>query len=233
MSGAQTVALTPELSKAARREAGNLSQNDVIKATGLQAYKLKQWEGRGLSIDLSDLRKLSGFYEAQGVNLSELAEHLRSQSTSARQGYPDKTGAAGASLQPVFTYSPRPGFFISEHLTPEVVDQLMIQMEVNDDRVAELLSVPYETGFLGGATDATEARVRELFGALAQNHLIFRALQGRSVIAPNRNEPEPKTVGDFLSQWVLQSEAAPLLVGEVAGQPSAKAAPGVPVAAQE
>jgi len=71
----QTSVLTPDLSKRARRELG-LSQTDVIKASGIQAYKLKQWEGRGLSIELSDLRKLTDFYKSQGVDLDELAQHV-------------------------------------------------------------------------------------------------------------------------------------------------------------
>ena len=77
-------ALTPELSKRARRELG-LSQNDVIKATGIQAYKLKQWEGRGLTIELADIRKLTDFYESQGVNIAELAEHVGRTNGAGRE----------------------------------------------------------------------------------------------------------------------------------------------------
>lgn len=234
MSTQPLVKLTRDLSKEARRELG-LSQSDVIKATGIQAYKLKQYEGRDIQIELSDVRKLTDFYAsecaAKGIDLSELAEYVAqrdgAKSRAATEPPTSDRPKSGHTL------SDRPGFFISDRLSPEVVDQLMIQMEVNDDRVAELIADPYETGLFGSATGTTEARVRELFGALAQNHLIFRVLQGRSIIAPNLNEPAPKTVGDFLSQWVLQSEAAPLFAGEQGSKGSKKPPIAAPVTAEE
>lgn len=228
--------LTPKLSAQARRELG-LSQNDVIKATGIQAYKLKQYESRHIQIELSDVKKLTDFYASQGVDLVELGEHMAQADSAERNkqvAAQSHEALPAPALKPGYTHTPRPGFFISDQLSSEVVDQLMIQMEVNDDRVAELIADPYETGLFGGPTGATEARIRELFGALAQNHLIFRVLQGRSIVAPNLNEPEPKTVGGFLSQWVLQSEAAPLFAGDQDDKrPKKKAAATAPVTAAE
>ena len=105
--------LSPELSKLARRELG-LSQNDVIKAAGILAYKLKQWEGRGLSIELADIRKLTDFYESQGVDIAAIAAHAGQQPRST-------AGTAGDALQDGFTYTPRPGFMLSEQLPPEEI----------------------------------------------------------------------------------------------------------------
>lgn len=197
--------LTPELSKAARRELG-LSQKDVIAATGIQGYKLKQWEGRGLAIELADTRKLSDFYESQGVNVSELAEHL---ARTERIAAGAKPAPAAEPLQEGFTYTPRPGFIISDQLAPALVDKLMERMEANDDRVGELVEASFKHGFLGGISDETEAKARELIAALAENHLIFRFLQGRNIIAPTRDEP--KTLGNYLAQLMQDSPALPLL----------------------
>lgn len=203
--------LTPDLSKRARRELG-MSQNDAIKACGIQAYKLKQWEGRGLSIDLADIRKLTDFYESQGVSIAELAAHAGQQ----------PRGTAGnpgpVALQDGFTFTPRPGFMISDQLAPELVDKLMERMEANDDRIGELTAAAFQSGFLGGISEDTEAKARELIGALAENHLIFRFLQGRNIIAPTRDEP--KTLGNFLAQWMQESPALPLIAGEAPQQPS-------------
>lgn len=220
--------LTPDLSKHARRELG-LSQKDVIAATGIQGYKLKQWEGRGLSIELADLRKLSDFYEAQGVNFTELAEHLsRGQHSST-----GATPAAHAELQEGFTYTPRPGFIISDQLAPSLVDKLMERMEANDDRIGELTQAAFKSGMLGGISDETEAKARELIAALAENHVIFRFLQGRNIIAPTRNEP--KTLADYLSMLMQDSPALPLLTSseERAPATAAKGAATLPVEAVE
>lgn len=195
--------LTPDLSKRARRELG-LSQADAIKASGIQAYKLKQWEGRGLSIELADIRKLTDFYESQGVDIAELAAH-------ASQERHSPAGVFGQALQDGFTYTPRPGFMISDQLAPELVDKLMERMESNDDRIGELTAAAFQSGFLGGISEDTEAKSRELVGALAENHVIFRFLQGRNIIAPTRDEP--KTLGNFLAQWMQDSPALPLIAG--------------------
>jgi transcriptional regulator with XRE-family HTH domain len=204
-SGANRATLTPNLSKRARRELG-LSQKDVIAATGIQAYKLKQWEGRGLAIELADIRKLTDFYESEGINLDELIAHLNQARTVAQ------TGTAPAALQDGFTYNPRPGFIISDQLPAELIDKLMERMEANDDRVGELTDAAFKAGFLGGISAETENKARELIGALAENHLIFRFLQGRNIIAPASDEP--KTLGDYLAQLLSDSPALPLLTGQ-------------------
>jgi hypothetical protein len=218
--------LTPELSKRARRELG-LSQTDVIKATGLQSYKLKQWEGRGLSIDLGDIRKLTDFYESQGVDIVELANHVGGAAPAATK--PDGSQApALPELQNGFTYTPRPGFMISDQLTSEQVDALMEQMEANDDRIAVLTSEAFKTGMFGGISAESEEHARELICALAENHVIFRALQGRNVVSTARDEP--KTIGEFLGSTMKESPVLPLLSGDAKGainkpKPKAPAAP--------
>lgn len=220
--------LTPDLSKHARRELG-LSQKDVIAATGIQGYKLKQWEGRGLAIELGDTRKLSDFYESKGVNLAELAEHVgRAQRASA-----GATPAAQTELQKGFTYTPRPGFIISDQLAPSLVDKLMEQMEANDDKIGDLTQATFKPGLLGGISDDTEAKARELIAALAENHLIFRFLQGRNIIARTRSEP--KTLADYLSMLMQDSPALPLLTSseERAPATAAKGAATLPVEAVE
>lgn len=204
MSSAQTF-LTPDLSKRARRELG-LSQADVIKGSGIQAYKLKQWEGRGLSIELGDVRKLSEFYESQGVDLAELADHVnRSQVATAAAA----TGEGAAQLSVGFTYNPRPGFMISDQLDADLVESLMERMEVNDDHIASLLGEALKSGFFGDLSEDTEAKARELIGTLAENHVIFRALQGRNIVSVARDEP--RTLGDYLGQLMAESPVLPLI----------------------
>jgi transcriptional regulator with XRE-family HTH domain len=194
--------LTPDLSKRARRELG-LSQTDVIKATGIQAYKLKQWEARGLSIDLADLNTLGEFYAEQGVDLGELVDHIN------RAPVVNSEARGAAPLQEGFTYAPRPGFMISDQLTPEVVDKLMECMEENDDRIAQLTTEAFNLGFFGDVSADTESKARELIGALAENHMIFRALQGRNIVSSWRDDP--RTLGEYLGTMMKASPALPFV----------------------
>ncbi|CAN5344336.1 hypothetical protein BH11PSE9_BH11PSE9_21100 [soil metagenome] len=221
MASKSPTTLSPELSKRARRELG-LSQADVIKATGIQGYKLKQWEGRGLSIELSDIRLLTDFYEEQGVDFAELTDHINRSNAAARPAPPSRAAEATQPLQAGFTYAPRPGFMISDQLTPEVIDTLMERMEANDERVGELTAEAFTTGFLGISGD-TEAKLRELLGTLAESHVIFRCLQGRNIVSPLRDEP--KTIGDYLAKMMQSSPVLPLLTDDAdGGAPSPNAA---------
>lgn len=207
--------LTPDLSKRARRELG-LSQNDVIKASGVQAYKLKQWEGRGLSIELADIRKLTEFYEGQGVDLAELREHILRSSGAGGLAPAATGGTARQTLQDGFTYTPRPGFMISDKLSAELVDQLMERMEANDDKIGALTGEAVRAGFFGGISDETEAKASALIGALAENHIIFRFLQGRHIITPTSDEP--RILGNYLAKLMAESPALPLIAEAHAAQ---------------
>ena len=149
--------------------------------------------------------RLPDFYESQGVNLAELAEHI----SQTQRGPATASMGAPAPLQDGFTYTPRPGFMISDQLAPELVDKLMERMEANDDRIGELIAAAFRPGFFGGISDETEAKARELLAALAENHVIFRSLQGRNIIAPTRDEP--KTLGNYLAQLMQESPVLPLI----------------------
>jgi len=191
--------LTKDLSKAARRELG-LSQNDVIKATGTQAWRLKQFEGRGIELELSDLRQLCEFYESQGVDLDELAAHL---------GRAAAVPAGGESLADEPKAS-RLRLLFSDKLASEEVDRLMERVEVNDDRIGALVKAKIERGGFGGdITEESQQQVQELFGAMAENYLIYRLLQGRNIIEASRPTKEARTVGEFVSQWIQESPVAP------------------------
>jgi hypothetical protein len=96
-------------------------------------------------------------------------------------------------------------------------------MEENDSRIAALVGTAYQTGFLGAVTDESDAALRELFGTLAESHLLFRFLQGKNVIAPATDDPQ--TVGDMLSQWFKSSPAYDVLGladGDAVTKPKAK-----------
>jgi transcriptional regulator with XRE-family HTH domain len=197
VSTKQTATLTPDQSRAARRELA-LSQRDTITQTGIQAYKLKQFEAGSFRPDMATLKKLRDFYEGQGVNFDDLDAYLNGQGADASDGAGDDVGAP--KLKPGYTMNPRPGFFISSDLPPEVVDKLMSDMEASDDRIADIIKGATKKGMFSDLSEETEGQIQELFGHLAMNHLRFRCLQGRNIIEPTRNEG--KTVGDHLAQWV-------------------------------
>lgn len=191
------IALTPELSRMARQELGGMSQVAVSKASGVQAYVIKQWETGKFRPPAAALEKLRQYYEAEGVDMAQLAKDAAAVAEQ-RTGGAREPGALPAG----FTHNARPGFFVSDALSDAVVDQLMERMGSNDDLIVDMLAKSFKTGLFGGQTEETEGDIRGLFAAMAESYLCFRFLQGRSVLQPNLDEGEPSTLGAFLAQWV-------------------------------
>lgn len=185
--------LTPDLSKAARCEL-MLTQNNVISESGLQSYKLKQFEAKRYSLNMGEATKLREFYESRGVDLEQLAAH----ETTKRPSVDGETLS-----QRGLTYQSRLGFLISDDIEQDRVDSVLERMEENDQRVFELIAQEHTTAIFGGVSDATEKAMRELFGRLAENHLLFRFLQGKGLVTPEKDEPT--TIGDHLAIWAKDS----------------------------
>jgi hypothetical protein len=190
-----------KVSKAAR-QALAMTQDEVIKATGVPSWVLKFSEGRLMAVDHKHAKTLCDYYTSRGVDLQELAEHV------APAQVPDAPPAA-KPLPQGFTHAARIGFLISEHITADVLDRLMDQMEANDERIAALMAATFERGFFGGISEDSEGKARELFATLAENYVLFRFLQGRNIIGQTRDDP--KTIGDYLAQAMKDSPAMPAM----------------------
>lgn len=197
-----------------------MSQVAVSKASGVQAYIIKQWEAGRFRPPAAALEQLRAYYEAENVDLDAISEHLK-----ASQAAPDVVPEAQPrQLGPTFTQAPRPGFFVSSDLPDELIGSLMERMEANDDRIAELTAQSFEGGFFGGASAATESNLRELMGTLAESYLLFRFLQGRNIVARTADQArdEPRTIGEYLRHWVHEKSAAASLFEADPTAPAAK-----------
>lgn len=187
--------LTYQQSQGARA-ALTLSQKNVIDQTGIQAYKIKQFEAGRYRLDAIDQKKLRDFYEDQGVDFEQIDQDLQNKQESEFEDSNQQRGItpmAGA------------GFLISSEVTQSQVDMVLDRMEANDKRIAELVETAYTSGMFGGVSDDSEAAVRELFGILAESQLLFRRLQGKNIVS--KVTGEPKTVGEKLSQCEASSNS--------------------------
>lgn len=191
--------ITPELSKAARREL-TLTQANVIAETGIQAYKLKQFEAGRFRPDLACLKALRDFYESQGIDFSLLEAHSATPIPAVERETLTQRG---------LTQAARPGFLIAAHVTQDQVDRALERMDQNDERVFELIAQEHRSGLLGGATEETEAALREVFGLLAENHLIFRFLQGKGIVTGPKTDTA--TIGDHVASWIKELPIADVL----------------------
>lgn len=185
-----TLPITGDQSRAARFQLG-LTQANVIEESGLPGHKLKNFETGRFVPDMPFLESLRDFYIDKGVDLE------------ARK--PDTKPATGSAMvRPVS----RMCFYVSDQVADEVVDQILGRMDANDDRIAAILRSPVGIGFFSDYSEETEAKQRELFGAMAENYLLFRILQGRNIVASPQEGRSPATHADLLSTFFAASPLA-------------------------
>jgi transcriptional regulator with XRE-family HTH domain len=197
----QNLPITPLQSKAARYQLG-LTQANVIQDSGLPGHKLKGFETGRLIPDMKFLEGLANFYQAKGIELSELTEGEGLTPVNAAAVKPPPEG-----LQSVA------GMAFRISVPFDQVDTLLEKMEANDERIDQILAEPAKAGFFADYDEATDALQRELFGLMAANYMLFRALQGRSLTARAAKIAQKKSQLDLLKVWTDSAELTALVFG--------------------
>lgn len=196
MKNTAAQAITPAQSRDARRSLG-LSQSQVIQQSKLPGHKLKNFETGRYQPEMTFLKQLNDFYSALGVDLPD--DDI--EQTPAEQLKP------GAAMVRTLM---RPCFFVSDKVSPELLDSCLERMHVNDERIKELLATSLKTAmFSDGHHEETVAQHNELFAAMAENYLIFRILQGNPIVEEASAPGSPtSTHADLLGQFYAQSPIA-------------------------
>lgn len=182
--------ITADQSKAARYQLG-LTQAAVIKESDLPGYKLKQFETGRFVPDIRFLEALRDYYTGKGIDLTT----QENQQTK---------GPGSSMIRPVT----RMCFYVSDDVSEDVVNETLERMDANDERIATILQAPVKGGLFSQFDEETEAKQRELFGAMAENYLLFRILQGRNIVTPPREGVAPATHADLLGTFFAASPLA-------------------------
>lgn len=193
--------ITASQSRAARFHLG-LTQADVIKKSTLPGHKLKQFESGRFVPDMPFLQKLADFYTGQGVDLSEAVASDPAPTPAPAPAPAAKPGAD--KVRPAH----RPHFYVSESVTPELLDLCLERMHANDERISEILGNDLRFGLMGGYQEQTIAEQQEIFGAMAEGYLIFRLLQGNPLVQPFDEKTSAKTHAQLLGQYYAKSPVA-------------------------
>lgn len=194
--------ITAAQSRAARYQLG-LTQADVIKQSGVPGHKLKQFESGRFVPDMPFLQKLADFYTGLDVDLSGVT----SDPAPAPAPAPAQVAKPGADkVRPAPVH--RPHFYVSESVTPELLDACLERMHANDERINEILGKDLRFGLMGGYQEQTVTEQQEIFGAMAEGYLIFRLLQGSPLVKPFDEKTSAKTHAQLLGQVFANSPAA-------------------------
>lgn len=212
--------ITAAQSRAARYHLG-LAQTDVITQSTLPGHKLKQFESGRFVPDMPFLQKLADFYTSKGVDLTDVVASDPAPSPAPAPEPVAKPGIDKVRPAPLH----RPHFYVSESVTPELLDQCLERMHQNDERIAALLKVSIKTAFMGGHSAETVDEHTEMFSAMGENYLIFRLLQGNPIVQPAdpTSKTDQATHASLLGQFFAKS---PVVTGVPVATPAP--APGVP-----
>ncbi len=209
-----TLPITAEQSRASRFQLG-LTQAQVIEASGLPGYKLKQFETGRFVPDMPFLEKLRDFYHERGITLDQ--EPPTTPAKSAPQAVAAATPGAA-----IWRPAQRMVLYVREDLADTDLMKIFERMDANDARIESIINDRLDTGFLSNYSEETEAKSRELFGAMAENYLLFRQLQGRNILSAVPASP-PATHGDLVAGFFAQSPLAELSTGDTSPPPAADA----------
>lgn len=213
----QNLPITPLQSKAARYQLG-LTQANVIQESDLPGHKLKGFETGRFIPDMKFLDALRTYFEVKGVDLSTLKEGDGLMPVTAAAVKP---GPGAALVKQVH----RMCFYVSDQIPEDQVEALLGRMDANDERIATILPQSVSSGLFSTFDEQTEQKQRELFGAMAENYLLFRLLQGRNILSPPQSAFSAHSHADVLSSFFASSPLAGMLKTPVAA--------GAPLTADE
>ncbi len=176
--------ITAEQSRAVRFQLG-LTQASVIEQSELPGHKLKNFETGRFVPDMAFLQGLRAFYESKGIDLNEDEINTVIQKPVAGIGIVTPTRSCR--------------FVVDPAMPQEQVDSILGRMDGNDVRIAELMKRALESGFIAPYSEKTDADTKELYGLMAENYLLFRALQGRNILLPQAKKAKLETQADLIS----------------------------------
>lgn len=202
--------VTAEQSRAARFQLG-LTQANVIEESSLPGHKLKNFETGRFVPDMPFLESLRDYYAGKGIDFTEATAASSKVPASAQ---PASASPGSAMVKPVS----RMCFYVTDQLPESSINAILMRMDENDERMAEIMKSPVKAGFLSQYDEQTENAIRELFVTMGESYLAFRMLQGRNVVKPKApgDTGEATTVADLLANFLATS---PLTSLETAAKP--------------
>lgn len=170
--------------------------SEVSRDTGIPRHLLSHFRNYGDGLKPEQIAKLLDYLEDKGIELEDVSEQTKPE--------PKEKGETASQVTP----HPRVAmaavrhFPISAEHTPEVVRQVLNEVDRNDARISELLAkkAKHASGMFGDSEDfseTTQEDIRELFALLGANYVLVRYLTGIG------NPLEQVTAGDTLQAVVF------------------------------
>lgn len=194
--------ITPDQARRARRAIG-ITQARLAEETGVNLTLIKHFETYRIStLPEAAQKALVDYFTKNGLDIGHLQPEPADDAAS-------KPGAGVVQPVPRAAVLPsRFGFLVSDKLSDDEIEELLERMDQNDERIEEIVAMEAGKGFLGSYTDDTIALTQELFGAMAENYLIFRHLQGRNLFEKIDLDADAETHGHLVHGSFVNSPIA-------------------------
>lgn len=190
-----------------------LSVSEVSRETGIPRHVVSHFRNYSDGMKPEQVAKLRDFFESKGVEFTDEAEPAAPSQPTGEQPSPLQSTKLPLILSDdgltQRTALVCRHFFIDERITDEQIKEAGELVEKSFTEAKELLGIELEEKLLSdGYNNATETKLRELWGHLARIGLVILHLQGRILInqdrvlansLPEDERPEPETLGDLLT----------------------------------
>lgn len=179
---------------------------EVAREVGINRQYLSEFRAGSRNLQPELLQRLREHFEAKGLEFDESGQgdEPASQPAPATLADLDNREDLTRALLCVRHFS------LSPALDGEQIAAALVRMDENDATIRALMDKPAEPGLFSDWNDATESRLQDVFGLLAENFLLFRHLQGRALVPlANMTEGvdsrEVKTIGDLMATMLSGS----------------------------
>lgn len=184
-----------------------LSVSEVSRESGVPRHIVSHFRNYGDGLKPEQAAKLQDFFESKGIEFTDEDDDDEHQENSGTQHstqplmLPTILSDDGLTQRTLLTCR---HFFIDERISDEQIREAGQRIEESFNQAKALLTVKLERQWLSDElNEATETKMRELWGHLARIGLVSLHLQGRVLINNDRilsdSLPAAKTFGDLLS----------------------------------
>lgn len=186
-----------------------LSVSEVSRESGIPRHIVSHFRSYGDGLKPEQAAKLRDFLESKGIEFTEetsTQQTATASPTAVSQGIHLPFTMADDGLTQRTALVCR-HFFIDERITDEQIVEAGERITESFTSAKELMDIELVSTWRGNSYDeATETKLRELWGHLARIGLVSLHMQGRVLIDQDRagslsdtSKPKPKTFGDLLT----------------------------------
>ena len=194
--------VTPEQIRQAAKDL-NLTVAAIADGTGLSKSYISEFRNETRNLSQTQLTQLRTFLETAYADQDK--EFPEDEESAVPPGVARGIGELVDRIQ-------CPVILLSADVPKAQVEQLTDLMDGNRLKISELLAQDFSPGTFGEAfSTETEDGIRQLFALLALNYIAILILQGRNIARKLPDDFTPKTMGDWLSQYLAASPLSPLL----------------------